>query len=177
MDTIIELAQPSDFSEILALLDACGLPEAGLACRPGVLITVAREDGRIVGCAALELYGQQALLRSVAVAADRRGRGLGDRVVEAALGLAGRLSVSDLYLLTDSAEGFFARHGFETFDRSRVPSAVAASPGFATCHCADAICMARSLEARRGRRSFGTLALSLHDLAPLDRPEPERCGC
>jgi amino-acid N-acetyltransferase len=177
METRIELAQPSDLPEVLALLDECGLPEAGLACRPGVLILAARDDDRIVGCAALELYGEHALLRSVAVTGDRRGEGLGDRIVEAALELANRLRVLELYLLTDSAEDFFARHGFEPFDRSRVPSAVAGSPGFATCRCAEAICMVKRLEARRVRRNPGALALSLHDLAPIDRPQPTRCVC
>lgn len=172
MNTRIELAQPKDLPELLALLNECELPEAGLRCGPGALILVARDDDRIVGCAALEVYGDGALLRSVAVAADRRGAGLGDRLVEAALELACRLRVVEVYLLTDTAEGFFARHGFQPFDRSRVPRAVAGSPGFTACRCADATCMGRRLEARRGRRA---LALSLHDLAPTERPEPARC--
>lgn len=177
METRIELAQPSDLPQILALLDECGLPEAGLACRPGTLILAARDVDRLVGCAALEVCGEHALLRSVAVAANRRGEGLGDRIVEAALELACRLRVVEVYLLTDSAEGFFAHHGFEPVDRSRVPGAVAGSPGFTTCRCVDATCMAKRLEARRERRHFSAPALSLHDLAPTDRPEPTRCAC
>ncbi len=169
METRIELAQPPDLPEILALLEECGLPEAGLRCSPGVLILAARADDRIVGCAALELYGEHALLRSVAVAANRRGAGLGDRIVEEALELAGRLRVATVYLLTDTAEGFFAHHGFEPFDRSRVPGAVAGSPGFSTCRCVDATCMVKRLRARRERRSSSPPALSLHDLAPSDR--------
>jgi N-acetylglutamate synthase-like GNAT family acetyltransferase len=76
---------------------------------------------------------------------------------------------------TDTAEDFFARHGFQPFDRSRVPSAVAGSPGFTACRCADATCMEKRLEARRERRNPSALALSLHDLAPTDRLEPVRC--
>ncbi len=142
METTIELAQPTDLPEILALLNESDLPEAGLRCSPGILILTARDVDRLIGCAALEVYGEHALLRSVAVAADRRGEGLGDRIVEAALELAGRLRIVEVYLLTDTAEHFFARHGFQPFDRSRVPSAVAGSPGFTACRCADATCMA-----------------------------------
>jgi amino-acid N-acetyltransferase len=175
MDTRIELAQPKDLPEVMALLNECELPETGLGCGPGALILVAREYDRIAGCAALEVYGEHALLRSVAVAADRRGEGLGDRIVEAALELAGRLRIVEVYLLTDTAEHFFARHGFQSFDRSRVPSAVAGSPGFTACRCADATCMEKRLEPREERRNPSTLALSLHDLAPTDRPEAARC--
>jgi amino-acid N-acetyltransferase len=175
METKIELAQTTDLQEILALLNESDLPEAGLKCSPGTLILTARNVDRLVGCAALEVYGEHALLRSVAVAADRRGEGLGDRIVEAALELACRLRIVEVYLLTDTAEDFFARHGFQPFDRSRVPSAVAGSPGFTACRCADATCMEKRLEARRERRNPSALALSLHDLAPTDRLEPVRC--
>jgi amino-acid N-acetyltransferase len=168
METKIELAQPSDLPEILALLDECGLPEAGLRCNPGTLILAARAGERLVGCAALEVHGEHALLRSVAVAANRRGEGLGDQIVEAALELACRLRVVEVYLLTDSAEGFFAHQGFEPVDRSRVPSAVAGSPGFTSCRCVDATCMEKRLEARRERSHSSPPALSLHDLAPTD---------
>jgi amino-acid N-acetyltransferase len=177
MKTRIELAQPSDLPDILALLDDCGLPEAGLACGPGTLVLAAREGDRLVGCAALEVYGGQALLRSVAVAADRRGAGLGDRIVEAALELAGRLRIVAVYLLTDGAEGFFARHGFTPIDRSRVPSAVAGSAGFTTCRCAGATCMERRLGARRVRCRPGALAISLRDLVPAERAQTIDCAC
>jgi amino-acid N-acetyltransferase len=173
MEARIELAHPSDLPEILALLAECDLPEAGLRCSPGTLILAARDVDSLVGCAALEVCGEHALLRSVAVAADRRGEGLGDRIVEAALKLACRLRVAEVYLLTDSAEDFFARHGFEPVLRSRVPGAVAASPGFTTCRCVDATCMGKRLQARRERSAP---ALSLHDLAPTDRPQPTRCA-
>lgn len=177
METRIEFAQPSDLPDILALLDDCGLPEAGLACGPSTLVLAARDGDRLVGCAALEVYGAQALLRSVAVAEDRRGAGLGGRIVEAALELAGRLRIVAVYLLTDGAERFFARHGFASIDRSQVPSAVAGSPGFTTCRCAGATCMERRLGARRVRRSPGALAISLHDLVPADRPQAIDCAC
>lgn len=174
MEARIELAHPSDLPEILTLLEECDLPEAELACRPGTLILAARGVDRLIGCAALEVSGEHALLRSVAVAADRRGEGLGDRIVEAALELANRLRVAEIYLLTDSAQGFFAHHGFEPVDRSRVPGAVAASPGFTSCRCVAATCMWKRLQARR---ECSAPALSLHDLAPIDRLEPTRCAC
>ncbi|HZJ70895.1 MAG TPA: GNAT family N-acetyltransferase, partial [Planctomycetota bacterium] len=64
-----------------ALLAAAGLPaddvsEAGLE---GFVVAVRGE--RIVGAAGLELHGDAGLLRSVAVAGDERGAGLGSALV------------------------------------------------------------------------------------------------
>jgi amino-acid N-acetyltransferase len=57
---------------LLSLLEESGLPEDGLEDHLGTAL-VAREGGRVVGSAALELHRSGALLRSVAVEADRRG--------------------------------------------------------------------------------------------------------
>jgi amino-acid N-acetyltransferase len=67
-------ARPSDLPAIVALLDVNKLPIARLATHLGNTI-VARESDRIVGCAAVEAYPPAGLLRSVAVAAERRGEG------------------------------------------------------------------------------------------------------
>src|SRR3989449_10058885 len=62
---------------ILDLIDRSKLPSAGLEEHVGSTL-VARDGDRIVGTAALELYGGSALLRSVAVAGELRGPGLGE---------------------------------------------------------------------------------------------------
>jgi N-acetylglutamate synthase-like GNAT family acetyltransferase len=49
---------------------------------------VARADGRIVGSAALEVYRDGALMRSVAIAPKLQGLGLGRRLTEAIVDLA-----------------------------------------------------------------------------------------
>ena len=69
MPIVITAAQAADMPAILALLERSGLPPDGL--REHVATTlVARDGARVVGSAALELYGTGALLRSVAVAAE-----------------------------------------------------------------------------------------------------------
>jgi amino-acid N-acetyltransferase len=177
MPARIDLATPSDLPAVLTLLNDSGLPEAGLTCGPGTLLLTAKDADRIVGCAALELYGEHALLRSVAVAEDQRGQGLGDRITEEALELAGRLRLSDVYLLTDSAERFFARHGFELTTREQVPAEVAEAEEFSTCCCSGAVTMVKRID-HRARRRFGAPGLALHDLAPTpDFSEPASCGC
>src|SRR5919106_2430996 len=82
----VEPAGRETVPEILAFLAANELPPAGLAEHATDLL-VARDEGRLIGTAALEVYGAEALLRSVAVDARLRGTGLGARLTRAALGV------------------------------------------------------------------------------------------
>ena len=72
----IERAVPADIPAVEALLSAAGLPLEGAAeaLTAGV---VARDGDAVVAAAALERYGEAALLRSVVVAPALRGTGLG----------------------------------------------------------------------------------------------------
>jgi amino-acid N-acetyltransferase len=74
---------------------------------------VAEADGRIVGFAALEVYSRKlAELRSLAVAEEWQGRGIGRRLVEACLNLARERRVFEVMTIT-SADEFFRRCGFD----------------------------------------------------------------
>jgi len=129
MAVVIEAAHPDEFDAVLALLAQSGLPEAGLRDHRDSLL-VARIDGELVGSAALELYGEFALLRSVAVDTAQRGRGVGRCLTDAALLFARAHDVRRVFLLTTTASEFFASLGFEPVDRSVVPAAVQASAEF-----------------------------------------------
>jgi amino-acid N-acetyltransferase len=92
---------------------------------------VARDAGRSIGCAALEPYGTNALLRSLTVAESHRGRGIGQQLTEAALELAREHRIQKLYLLTTTAADFFAtRFDFHPIARADVPAAVRESVEF-----------------------------------------------
>lgn len=120
-----------ELPEVIELLERAGLPGNGLADIVPTL-RVARREGRIVGSAGLEVYDTAALLRSVAVDAEARSRGLGRRLVHSVLDLARERGVKRVFLLTETAEGFFHRLGFESIDRSRVPASVKVSVEFTT---------------------------------------------
>jgi amino-acid N-acetyltransferase len=109
---------------------------------------VARDEGHIVGVAAVESYGDAALLRSVAVAAAARGRGCGRAMIEAALAAAGALGAHEVFLLTTTAEGYFPRFGFERVDRRDVPPPVQASVEFTSACPASAVVMRKRLTLR-----------------------------
>jgi len=121
-----EPARSEDRASIERLVAASGLPQQGLAEHLGSAL-VARADRSVVGCVALELYGEDALLRSLAVAPECRGRGLGLRLAEAAVELARRRGARRLWLLTTTAEGFFPRLGFRRVGREQLPTTLGAS--------------------------------------------------
>jgi amino-acid N-acetyltransferase len=114
----IRRAHPADAHEIRLLIDqyvADGtlLPrtEEFIATQAHHFI-VAEEDGRLIGCVHLDEYAPSlSELRSLAVAADARGRGVGRALVHATEELARRRDVGTLFAVSNDEE-FFARFGF-----------------------------------------------------------------
>jgi amino-acid N-acetyltransferase len=119
----IERAEAEDRPPILQLLSAARLPVDGLIDHLDTAV-VARADGRVVGCAALEVYADGALLRSVVVDDGVHGQGIGTRLTTAALDLANVLGMPAVHLPTTTAEAFFPRFGFVQIPRSEVPDSV-----------------------------------------------------
>jgi amino-acid N-acetyltransferase len=130
-DIQIAGARKEELPEVLTLLDECGLPKEGLVDHLSTTL-VARNVKEVVGCSALELYQEYALLRSVAVKPSYRGRGVAARLTKAALDLAGRHRVTTVYLLTETASVFFSKLGFKPISRSEVPQKVQSSVEFTT---------------------------------------------
>jgi amino-acid N-acetyltransferase len=74
---------------------------------------IAESDGRIVGFAALEIYSSKlAELRSLAVAPEQQGRGIGKALVSACVERAKQRHVFEVMAITSSEE-FFQRCGFD----------------------------------------------------------------
>ncbi len=144
MRLAVEEARPQDLDGVVALLRASGLPVDGLSDHFGHALVV-RERGQIVGSAALELYQEGALLRSVAVSPAKQGEGLGSLLIDAAMDLARRRQLAAVYLLTTTADRYFPRFGFERIERSQVPASVQRSVEFTSACPASAVVMRRTL--------------------------------
>ena len=140
-------ATPADLVDVEGLVAAAGLTLAGLeACVADGTAVICREhDGCLLGAAATERYGDVAFLRSVAVHPPVRGRGLGRALVEWALADARAAGAHEAWLLTETAEPFFAGLGWVRADRADAPAAVAASVEFASACPTTAIAMRRPL--------------------------------
>jgi RNA polymerase sigma-70 factor, ECF subfamily len=141
---VIEKARPEDAADIRALLETHHLPTADLESHLHTAV-VARRAGMIVGSAALEIYREGALLRSVAVAPDLKGHGVGQRLTEAMIELGKSLGSPSLYLLTTTAQTYFPSFGFQEIDRTIVPDSVQASVEFTSACPSTAIIMRKRL--------------------------------
>ena len=86
---------------------------------------------RPTGLVGLELFGAVGLVRSLVVEEGRRGSGEGAALLAHAEAQARARGVRELYLLTNTAESFFARHGYVRTPRDSAPPAIRATPEFA----------------------------------------------
>jgi len=85
---------------------------------------------KLEGLVGLELYGEVALLRSLAVASSRRGSGVGSALIAHAERHARNQGVQSLYLLTTTAEKFFLRRDYTRIPREDAPAAIKGTKEF-----------------------------------------------
>src|SRR6266481_6894226 len=101
---------------------------------------VLENEGRIIGCGALHLYGTHlAEIRSITVGPRAQGHGGGSRLMKALMAEARRHRVDCICLFTRAPE-FFARQGFAMARREDLPDKI-----YKDCH----VCPRFQL--RRGR--------------------------
>jgi amino-acid N-acetyltransferase len=148
----IRRAAEADVPAVVELLRDAGLPLIGVseAFRTGY---VAHDGDVLVGAAAIEPYHTVALLRSVVVRPSARGAGVGRELVAAVQAYAVAIGVRTVFLLTETAEAWFRRLGYETVDRSRLPEAILASDEMAIACAARAVAMRTVITPPRDARS------------------------
>jgi len=108
-------------------------------------MVVAENGDDVVGAAAVEVYADGALLRSVVVSPTAQGLGLGHQLTAAALSVAKARGSQAAFLLTTTAERFFPKLGFERVSRDDVPASVQASIEFQSACPASAVVMRKQL--------------------------------
>ena len=141
---VIRSATSRDLERIQQLLIASALPTTGVGEALGGFL-VAEHGGAIVGVVGVEQCAEYGLLRSTAVMAEWRSRGLGRQLVERAIAEAEVRGVKALYLLTTTAERYFPSFGFNAVARDIVPEAVRTSAEFGNLCPASATVMTLSL--------------------------------
>jgi amino-acid N-acetyltransferase len=141
---VIQAAHASDLPTVRRLLEAQHLPTDGVDDQVATMV-VAKQGSRVVGAAAVEVYADGALLRSVVVDPAVQGQGLGHRLSEAALSIAKARGTQTVFLLTTTAEKFFPRLGFAPITRDDVPASVQASIEFQSACPASAVVMRKRL--------------------------------
>src|SRR5581483_3941656 len=112
IENTMEIINAINYREnIIGLLAAEKLPVDDL---PALLenFIVAREDSKVSGVVGLEIYGQSALLRSLAVRPAYRDKGIAKELLNRIEEFAAAKGVRQLYLLTETAPDYFRRKGY-----------------------------------------------------------------
>lgn len=122
---MIRQAEARDLPAVLALLAGAQLPTDGVSEHFQSFFVV-DEGGRILASAGFEPWRDTALLRSLAVAADARGAGLGAAILGRALEEA-QAQAAEIFALTTTAETYLSRFGFARVGRESLPSELLAS--------------------------------------------------
>jgi amino-acid N-acetyltransferase len=141
----ISAAAQKDISAITALLRAADLPHTDFRDHLQHFLVV-RRGSEIVGAIGFELHGADALLRSLVVAPTLRGAGLGGGLVNQLTKAARAKEVERFFLLTTTAEAFFAKRGFRKIGRETVPASIAGTKEFNSLCPVSAVCMMRNLK-------------------------------
>ncbi len=123
---MVRPAGAGDVPEAKRLLEAAGLPTAGLDDHLADLY-VLEADGDILGAVAFEAYPPWVLLRSLVVSEAARGQGHGRELMRFVLGLARRRGFCEAYALTTTIPDWLSRLGFEKIAREDLPAALGAS--------------------------------------------------
>ena len=137
----VRSARIEDRMHLSALLEDSGLSAFGLTDALSDVL-VAEQGGKLVGMAGFERYGDRVLVRSVAVRTTHRSGGIGRALISELLDRARDQGASRAYLLTETAERFFSRLGFEQVPRSSIPAAVLTSPHVVAACPESCTCMA-----------------------------------
>jgi len=106
---------------------------------------VARRQGKVVGCIGMEVYGPDALFRSLAVTPAYRGMGLAHRLYGALVERAVAQGVRRAYLLTKTIAPLAEAWGFQRFDRAEAPLAIRETTEFRGSCCTSAVALRRDL--------------------------------
>lgn len=129
------------------LLQACGLPHEDLEQEvrlQGLQLYGYTIGDTLAGMVGLEVCGDAALLRSLAVAPDFRKLWLGIALMAHAERQADAQDVREIWLLTTTAPGFFEKLGYRRADRAEAPEAIRATSQFrGACPATATACVKR----------------------------------
>ena len=150
IDVTYERFETGEAERVRAILVSEGLPADDVTPHLAHFIT-ARRSGDVVGCVGLEPAGEDGLLRSLAVSAHLRGRGVGNALCDELERHAREIGITRLFLLTTTAEEFFRRRGFSRIERDEAPPAIQSTREFSTTCPASAVLMRKVIDSDSSR--------------------------
>ena len=142
--TKITKAKEQQRDTIISLLQTEKLPVEDLPTSLDNFF-VALEGDNIIGSIGLEQYDNCGLLRSMVVNKEFRGKNIASGLVQALEREAIKLGIDCIYLLTETAPGYFERKGYKRVSRDEVPKSIQTSSEFSSVCPVSAIVMKKPL--------------------------------
>jgi amino-acid N-acetyltransferase len=122
--SVVDIARRPSRAAALALLAGADLPTDDLTDEHLDQFFFLGPRSAPFGLVGLEICGREALLRSLVVASDFRAAGTGSALVACAEDFARTRGVSSIFLLTTTAEEFFAHRGYRRIERGEAPDSI-----------------------------------------------------
>ncbi len=138
---LLQITDSSDLPELQSFLESNKLPFKDITLEGNLFWKYCDPQGNMVGSGGLEIYGDFALLRSLAVRQAGRGKSLGTQILNELLRHAKISGIKSVFLLTETAHDFFLKKGFTELSRDEVPLPLKASSEFSFVCPASAKCM------------------------------------
>ena|ERR1043165_2655093 len=134
---------------IIALLQSEELPVEDLPISLDNFFA-AFDNDKIIGAIGLEKYDNCGLLRSMVVNKEYRNKNTAAQLIQKLESYAIELGIECMYLLTETAPGYFERKGYERITREEVPQALHVSSEFSHVCPASAIVMKKHFRRQGG---------------------------
>lgn len=181
----LRTARDEDNEAIRGLLLETKLPTESI--RNGATSFYMAEDGgRLLGIAGFEDYGDDALLRSVAIRPGLQRQGIGSAIVDRMLEEARKKVIRRVILLTETAKEFFLKKGFAVVDRSEINNEdLRKSTEFTYACPASAVCMVMEMKPEQSGKYRGAIMKTDEELksevknryASIVETPRASCGC
>jgi len=128
--------QEPDLSDVRRLLEAHNLPTEDLLEVNLLHFFGCGEKTNPKGVIGLEVHGSDGLLRSLAVDSEVQGQGCASSLYNQLEKHSKSMGIKALYLLTETAENYFARKGFKVIPRELASDSIKQTKEFASL-CSD----------------------------------------
>ncbi|MHA1968134.1 MAG: arsenic resistance N-acetyltransferase ArsN2 [Candidatus Hodarchaeales archaeon] len=120
-----------DLPGVLKLLKLVDLPIEGVKEHFHNFFIV-KKDKMTLGCIGIEIYENVGLLRSLAIHPSFQGKGIGQQMVSKIEEYSAEKGLHNIYLLTETAEKFFLKLGYQFISREETDTKIKQSIEFTT---------------------------------------------
>ena len=143
-DILYRFAEDTDIPMVRRFLSAVELPYEDIDKHISHCLLAIRKD-RLAGMVGIEIAGNTALLRSLAVDEIDRNKHIGTTLFDKIRSYAQLNDIKGLYLLTTTATEFFEEKGFKRIIRDAVPEEIKRTEEFKSICPSTAVCMKRDI--------------------------------